>query len=283
MSDFKSEQYKPEDSGNTSEIAKDPRPPEEGDSADAIFEDNLISISDSMYIYKAEFNRIIITRTDNANTGENIAIIETFNEIINLLKSQNILVVIQRITDSKNSTGFNSNIQTGVLFIDVSNPYEPEKLKEIQIDGQIMDNILINKRLYLIQQFKADIDLQADERNMQENQEEVKQEIETFPIDRFMPYYAYMDDLRQPLGFIRLVEPDDLFRPAVPSGSTMTIVSLLNIKYMFDLPQSIGFIGDIENISKNSTTLYLNESTGNTYEIDISGEKPVFTDFANTI
>jgi len=270
LSDFRSEQ-----SGDAAEIVKNPLLPDE--SSDAAFADVIISISSGMYKYEAYGSMIKVSRVENNDKlVEKIAEIETFGMVIKLLINQNILIVIQTNTGSVNTGGFNSNIQTGVLFIDISNPSIPERLMAIQIDGrfienQNIDNILKNDKLYVIQQFQAEIDLQTD------------QQIENFSIDRLIPYYAYIDDLGQPLGFSRLVEPDDLFRPAVPSGSSMTIVTILNVKDMFMLPQSTGFIGNIENVSSNSTAIYLNESTGTVYEINITGEKPVFIDFDSEI
>lgn len=272
ISDYEAD-YASGQSGDTSEIDKVPMPPEGND---AVLENGRIFIIYGNYNYEADYDRIIVSTSDSLGE-EQIAVIETFDEITDLLISGDTLIVIQRITGSANLSEFNSNIQTGILFIDVSNPYDPEKLKEIQIDGQFMDSILKNEKLFIIQQFNADIT------GLDAGREEIKNEIEKYSLDSFIPYYVYLDDLRQPLGFIKLVEPDDLFRPLVPSGSTMTIVSLLNIKYIFDLPQSIGFIGKIDNISTSLNSVYLKESTGKVYEIDISGEKPVFADTADEI
>ena len=246
-------------------------PPSDKNS-DAAYKDNIISISSSKYRYDADAGMVMVFRIENnERPAEKIAEIETFGKVIKLLLNQNILIVIQTYTDSANSTGFNSNIQTGVLFINISNPAIPERLKSIKIDGRFLDNILNNEKLYIIQQFQAEIDLQ------------IKQQIEDLSIEKFIPYYAYIDDSGQSLGFSRLVKPDDLFRPAVPSGSIMTIVTVLNIKDMFKLPQSIGFIGNIKTISTNSTSIYLNESTNNVYKINITKEKLFFTDLQEII
>ncbi|QTA80988.1 Beta propeller domain-containing protein [Desulfonema limicola] len=243
--------------------------PHTSEKDEAGFKDDMILISSNGFIYQAEGNRVIVSRAENGKSDTIIASIETFGNIVKLFENQNILIVVMIIKESLNPEKFNSSTQTGVLFIDISNPWIPEKLKEIQVDGQLIDSVLRNEYIYIIQQFKTEIDLIQYQEN--------------FSIDKLIPCYAYIDDLGQALGFLRLVQPKDLFRPAVPSGALMTIVTALNVKDLFEMPQSVGFIGDIQSVSLNPASIYLNESSGSVYEINIAGTKPVFTDFDNTI
>jgi inhibitor of cysteine peptidase len=152
--------------------------------------------------------------------------------------------------------------KTGMLIVDVSDPAEPETIKDIQVDGYLVNSRITGGNLHVVTQFlpnlpPMDIWYDGSKEDKEAVTEANNKTLESLTLDDFVPSYNVNDANGMVVEEGRAVETKDFIRPQEDSGGTMVSIITINMADPAADFTSTGFVADVQNIYASTESLYL--------------------------
>ena len=163
------------------------------------------------------------------------------------------------------------NARTGILLMDVTDPYEPGRVEEVVADGMLVSSRLISGKLHVIQQFLPDLPslklrYDGSEEALAETILSNRQNLEPLRIDDLIPFYEIADDQGEFVESGQLVAPENMYRPEESGGGSVVTV----MTFLLDDPsrsfRSIGIVADADITYASARALYLTAAQWNPSE-----------------
>lgn len=169
------------------------------------------------------------------------------------------------------------NARTGLLLVDVRNPFNPVPLLNVMIDGMPVSSRLTDGRLYLVQQFLPELPpIQQWYDGTEADRIVVAMEnqliLDSVGLDDMVPFIEIRDGSGNPVSTQRLVDTQDFYHPLEPGGASMVTVTSFDLAAILSgnvdgtKPfKSIGVVADAHAIYASTRSLYL---TANDWQED---------------
>ena len=152
--------------------------------------------------------------------------------------------------------------QTGVLLMDVKDPANPVKIKEIVADGYFVSSRLTRGRLHIIQQFLPALPpLQLYYDGTDADRDDViaanKELLAPLSLDDMLPSWAEIDILGNATQKELLVTEVNFYHPEEPGGGSIVTVMTIPMDDLSQPVQTAGIVADVHQIYASTRGLYL--------------------------
>ncbi len=256
--------------------------------------------SDGIYFYVAGQKKISIIKAVPPDEMALIRSWEVEGNVNSLFLYKNILVILYTPVNGTGSTwqgtGLNSlddrieiglpywtpvNSQTGLILLDISSPSDPVRIRQAVIDGYLVSSRLANGKLHLVQQFLPDLPaLELWYDGSDENRIEVieanKAKLDTLSLNDLLPSWVLIDGLGYSIDMGLLVDSEDLYHPAEPSGGSIVTIATISLDDLSGNIQTKGIVADVHQTHASLRALYLSSTNWN-YQSDSKSTKDLQT------
>ena len=241
--------------------------------------------TDGKYIYIAGDNAIHIVDAVPADSMSIVSTINVHGSVDSIYLYNNILVILYNPEEVFNYldwagtdlgllriTGFPywlpTGRQTGVLLMDISNPFSPERIREFAIDGWMVSSRLNDGKLHIIQQFLPDLPpLQLTYDGTENGRTETiaanELAIESLTIEDLVPYYEIIDAEGNSTSRNPLIEPEDFMQPDESRGGSIVSIVSFDLDNPTEEFHSLGLIADADTVYASTRALYIASSKWN--------------------
>ncbi len=153
------------------------------------------------------------------------------------------------------------NIQTGVRFVDITDPLAPVTLSETIMDGTLVSSRIIDANLHLIQQFLPDLppiqyvydDTEDPNLIIQANQALLADTV----IEDLVPEYHTVDSQGNTGAKTQMVAAQNIYKPSEDAGGSMVTLATFDLTDFTGTFDSMGVLSDVHTIYASTRAIYL--------------------------
>ena len=234
--------------------------------------------TDGAYMYVAGLRKVSVINAVPPEAMSVVSTVDVSGTVSSLYLFDNILVILYT-PDSGSGQSWSgtdltgmadigmpywipTNIQTGVLLADVTDPSNPIIIKEIKTDGMLVSSRLTGGKLHIVQQFLPNLPplrLWHDGSAASYNGavEANRRNLETLTLNDLIPFQETLDPSGNIIKSGQLVIPENFYRPSGPAGGSIVTLLTINMNDPSLESSSLGMVADAHLIYASQQSLYI--------------------------
>ncbi|MCX5851614.1 MAG: beta-propeller domain-containing protein [Deltaproteobacteria bacterium] len=230
--------------------------------------------TDGEYLYIARGTEVAIVDAVPADGTLVVSRIDTGGAVDSLYLYGNLLILFTIPEGTWWTTGpdeliilgmpywISTQAKTTVLMYDISDPANPEKRREVEIEGNLVSSRIVAGKLHVVLQFMPEIpaiDVVYDGTAGDQTAtiESNSSALDTLTLEDLVPSYTVTDEEGQEGKEEFLVTYDNFYRPSSPAGGSIITITTFHLDEETLPFESIGFVADAHVVYASDRALYL--------------------------
>lgn len=234
--------------------------------------------TDGVYMYVAGLQKVSIINAVPPEAMSVVSKVDVLGTVNSLYLFDNILIILYT-PDSGSGQSWSgtdlsgmadigmpywipTNIQTGVLLVDVTDPSNPIIIKEVKTDGMLVSSRLTGGKLHIVQQFLPNLPPlrlwhDGSEKSYNEAVDDNRQNLEALTLNDLVPFQETLDPSGNVIESGQLVIPRNFYRPSGPEGGSIVTLLTINMNDPSLEFRSLGIVADAHLIYASQQSLYI--------------------------